>query len=91
MIYILLPLIFFTNLAMADFFRDISKIISNNIHRLSYGVAVTDFNLDNKFEFIVAGHIKPINNFPSNFKILYIDLSIIVRSDLVKAGKKLIQ
>ncbi len=59
MIYILLPLIFFTNLAMADFFRDISKIISNNIHRLSYGVAVTDINLDNKFEFIVAGFKYP--------------------------------
>ena len=59
MLYILLPLIFFTNFAMADFFKDISKIISNNIDRLSYGVAVTDINLDNKFEFIVAGFKYP--------------------------------
>ena len=40
----------------ADFFKDISYLIENNTPRLSYGVAVTDIDNDNKFDFIVTGY-----------------------------------
>ena len=48
---------FFTyfSFAAAEFFKDISDIIENNEPRLSYGVAVSDVNNDNKFEFVVTG------------------------------------
>ena len=43
------------NPSFGDFFQDISDSIKNNRKRLSYGVSVTDFNKDGKFEFIVTG------------------------------------
>ena len=46
---------FYFSLAAAEFFKDISDIIENNEPRLSYGVAVSDVNNDNKFEFVVTG------------------------------------
>tara|TARA_A100001015_G_scaffold286909_1_gene356137 strand:- start:370 stop:1755 length:1386 start_codon:yes stop_codon:yes gene_type:complete len=44
-----------SNFSSADFFEDISGSIKNNQKRLSYGISVTDFNKDGKFEFIVTG------------------------------------
>ena len=44
-----------SNMAKADFFKNISNIIQDNENRLSYGVSVTDFDKDDNFEFIVAG------------------------------------
>ena len=46
---------FYFSFAAAEFFKDISGIIENNEPRLSYGVAVSDVNNDNKFEFVVTG------------------------------------
>ena len=43
------------NPSFGEFFQDISGSIKNNQIRLSYGVSVTDFNRDGKFEFIVTG------------------------------------
>ncbi len=43
------------NPSFGEFFQDISVSIKNNQQRLSYGVSVTDFNKDGKFEFIVTG------------------------------------
>ncbi len=43
------------NPSFGEFFQDISALIKNNQKRLSYGVSVTDFNKDGKFEFIVTG------------------------------------
>ena len=51
-----LILIFFvilTNNTRAEFFEDLSKIIENNEKRLSYGISVTDFNMDGNYEFLV--------------------------------------
>ena len=48
-------LILMSKISFADFFQDISGSIKNNQKRLSYGVSVTDFNKDGKFEFIVTG------------------------------------
>ena len=45
--------------ANAQFFQNITDRIENNIPRLSYGVAVTDFNNDGKMEFIVTGFRYP--------------------------------
>ena len=42
-------------MAKAEFFQDISNIIEDNKDRLSYGVSVTDFNKDGKYEFVVTG------------------------------------
>ncbi len=53
-----LILIFFlilTNNTRAEFFEDRSKIIENNEKRLSYGISVTDFNMDGNYEFLVTG------------------------------------
>ena len=53
-----LILIFFvilTNNTRAEFFEDLSKIIENNKKRLSYGISVTDFNMDGNYEFLVTG------------------------------------
>ncbi len=47
--------IFMFNPSFGEFFQDISSSIKNNQKRLSYGVSVTDFNKDGKFEFIVTG------------------------------------
>ena len=53
-----LILIFFvilTNNTRAEFFEDLSEIIENNEKRLSYGISVTDFNMDGNYEFLVTG------------------------------------
>ena len=47
--------ILMSNPSFGEFFQDISGSIKNNQKRLSYGVSVTDFNKDGKFEFIVTG------------------------------------
>ena len=47
--------ILMSKFAYAEFFKDISGSIKNNQKRLSYGVSVTDFNKDGKFDFIVTG------------------------------------
>ena len=52
---ILLLFIILTNNARAEFFEDLSKIIENNEKRLSYGISVTDFNMDGNYEFLVTG------------------------------------
>ena len=52
---VLICLISIKNLK-ADFFKDISYLIENNTPRLSYGVAVTDLDHDDKFDFIVTGY-----------------------------------
>ena len=43
------------NNARAEFFEDLSKIIETNKKRLSYGISVTDFNMDGNYEFLVTG------------------------------------
>tara|TARA_A100001011_G_scaffold253142_1_gene261415 strand:+ start:4268 stop:5665 length:1398 start_codon:yes stop_codon:yes gene_type:complete len=43
----------------AEFFKDISFLIENNTPRLSYGVAVTDIDDDDKFDFVVTGYRYP--------------------------------
>ena len=43
------------NYSSADFFEDLTDIISDNPKRLSYGVSVTDVNQDGKFDFVVTG------------------------------------
>ena len=52
---IIVILIFMSKSAFADFFKDISSSIKNNTKRLSYGISVTDFNKDGRFEFVVTG------------------------------------
>ena len=52
---IMIILILMSKSAFAEFFKDISSSIKNNTKRLSYGIAVTDFNKDGRFEFIVTG------------------------------------
>ena len=53
-IYIFIFTFNFT-IGFAEFFKDISDIIENNEPRLSYGVAVSDVNKDNNYEFLVTG------------------------------------
>jgi len=53
-IYIFIFTFNFT-ISFAEFFKDISDIIENNEPRLSYGVAVSDINKDNNYEFLVTG------------------------------------
>ena len=43
----------------AEYFKDLSYLIQNNVDRFSYGIAVTDINNDNKFDFIVTGYNYP--------------------------------
>ena len=43
----------------ASYFKDISHLIKANNSRLSYGVAVTDIDNDDKFEFIITGYRYP--------------------------------
>ena len=65
--YTLVPAIFAVYLGLAEnnlaanaqFFQNITDKIENNVPRLSYGVAVTDFNNDGKMEFIVTGFRYP--------------------------------
>ena len=53
--FILFFFVILTNNTRAEFFEDLSKIIENNEKRLSYGISVTDLNLDGNYEFIVTG------------------------------------
>ena len=60
-------LIFFKyNYLHANFFRDISHLIEGNSARLSYGIAVTDIDNDDAFDFIVTGYRYP--NLALSFK-----------------------
>ena len=68
---ILFLFIILTNNARAEFFEDLSKIIENNGKRLSYGISVTDFNMDGNYEFLVTGF-----GFP-NLALSFQDLSLI--------------
>ena len=52
---IIIILILMSKSAFAEFFKDISSSITNNTKRLSYGISVTDFNKDGRFEFVVTG------------------------------------
>ena len=52
---ILFLFVILTNNTRAEFFEDLSKIIENNKKRLSYGISVTDFNMDGNYEFLVTG------------------------------------
>ena len=52
---IIFSLILPINSSRAEFFKDISNIITINESRLSYGVSVTDINEDGNNEFIVTG------------------------------------
>ncbi len=54
-ITIIIIINFFCSMVKADFFKDISDKIENNDSRLSYGVAVTDFNKDGNYEFVITG------------------------------------
>ena len=70
--YLYLFLIFFflilpINISHAEFFKDISNIITNNQNRLSYGVSITDINSDGNNEFIVTGFGYP------NLALSYVD------------------
>ena len=51
---IIIIFILMSKSAFGEFFQDISSSIKNNSKRLSYGIAVTDFNKDGRFEFIVT-------------------------------------
>ena len=48
-------LILSINNSKAEFFKDISNIIEINENRLSYGVSVTDINMDGNNDFVVTG------------------------------------
>ena len=61
--FLILPI----NNSSAEFFRDLSNIIEFNETRLSYGVSVTDINMDGNYEFIVTGFGYP------NLALTYID------------------
>ena len=61
--FLILPI----NISRAEFFKDISNIITINENRLSYGVSVTDINSDGNNEFIVTGFGYP------NLALSYID------------------
>ena len=61
--FLILPI----NNSSAEFFRDLSNIIEFNETRLSYGVSVTDINMDGNYEFVVTGFGYP------NLALTYID------------------
>ena len=67
----LFTFIFTTNMALAEFFQDMSSIIKNNKERLSYGISVTDFNKDGQFEFVVTGFKHP--NLALSYKKGYLE------------------
>ena len=52
-------LIFYSYQTNAEFFKNISDILPDSNPRLSYGVGVSDFNQDGKYEFIVTGFKYP--------------------------------
>ena len=75
---IIFSLILPINSSRAEFFKDISNIITINESRLSYGVSVTDINEDGNNEFIVTGFGYP------NLALGYIDgkLKNIIQEDI---------
>ncbi len=56
---LLVIVLLYTKNLQATFFEDISYLIKDNSSRLSYGVAVTDVDNDDKFDFIVTGYRYP--------------------------------
>ena len=62
----------------AEFFKDISNIIEPNESRLSYGVSVTDINMDGNNDFVVTGFGYP------NLALTYVEgkLKNIVQEDI---------
>jgi len=60
--FLLIPI----NNLRAEFFEDLSKIIDDNNKRLSYGISVSDVDLDGNYEFIVTGFGYP--NLALSFK-----------------------
>ena len=68
----------------ADFFKDISDLIENNTPRLSYGVAVTDIDNDDKFDFIVTGYRYSnlaLSYKKINYEILFIKIFLLIKID----------
>ena len=53
--FIIIFLLISTNNLRAEFFEDLSNIIDDNNKRLSYGISVSDVDLDGNYEFIVTG------------------------------------
>ena len=59
-VFLFLAILFFqSNCIAGGFFENKSDLIENNFPRLSYGVAVTDFNDDENFEFVITGFKYP--------------------------------
>ena len=79
---------FNTKNIQAEFFKDISHLIENNIPRLSYGIAVTDIDNDNKFDFIVTGYQYP--NLALSFKRKKLKILSIIKCLLIKIGEQLV-
>ena len=71
-------LILSINNSKAEFFKDISNIIEPNESRLSYGVSVTDINMDGNNDFVVTGFGYP------NLALTYVDgkLKNIIKEDI---------
>ncbi len=66
------------NNSKAEFFKDISNIIDSNESRLSYGVSVTDMNMDGNYEFVITGFGY------SNLALTYVEgkLKNIIKEDI---------
>jgi hypothetical protein len=64
--FIIFFLLISINNLRAEFFEDLSKIIDDNNKRLSYGISVSDVDLDGNYEFIVTGFGYP--NLALSFK-----------------------
>ena len=75
---IILFFILSINNSKAEFFKDISNIIDSNESRLSYGVSVTDMNMDGNYEFVVTGFGY------SNLALTYVEgkLKNIIKEDI---------
>ncbi len=75
---IILFFILSINNSKAEFFKDISNIIDSNESRLSYGVSVTDMNIDGNYEFVVTGFGY------SNLALTYVEgkLKNIIKEDI---------
>ena len=68
----------------AEFFKDISYLIENNTPRLSYGVAVTDIDNDDKFDFIVTGYRYSnlaLSYKKKNYETLLIKIFLLIKKD----------
>ena len=64
--FIIFFLLISINNLRAEFFEDLSKIIDDNNKRLSYGISVSDVDVDGNYEFIVTGFGYP--NLALSFK-----------------------